>query len=252
MKHDAIAIIPARFAASRFPGKPLACETGRPLIQHVYEQAAQASVSRVIVATDDERIAAAVRAFGGEAVMTRADHPNGTMRIAEVAARLDGPFIVNVQGDEPEIDPSHIDAAIDALRRTADGDVAIVASTLAAPFEQGEDPRNSNIVKVVTDRDDCALYFSRALIPHDRDATGIVPPRKHIGLYVYRRAFLLEYPSLPATPLEAAESLEQLRILEHGRRIRVATVTGASHGIDTPEQYRAFVDRWRKGGNRLD
>jgi 3-deoxy-manno-octulosonate cytidylyltransferase (CMP-KDO synthetase) len=236
----AVAVIPARYASTRFPGKVLASRTGRPLVQHVWEAARRARrVGRVIVATDDRRVRDAVLAFGGEAVLTRADHANGTSRIAEVSARLQEPIIVNVQADEPEIDPDHIDAAIAAL----EADEGAVAATLAAPFAPGEDPASPHIVKVVRDLAGRALYFSRAPIPHVRDGGDAVAPLKHVGLYVYRREFLLEYPDLPETPLEAAEKLEQLRFLEHGYAIAVAIVERSSHGIDTPEQYEAFVER---------
>jgi len=245
----AVAVIPARFASTRFPGKPLADRTGKPLIQHVYEQVIKAtSIGRVIVATDDDRIADAVKSFGGEVAMTRADHLNGTSRIAEVAASLDAHTIVNVQGDEPDIDPEHIDRAVAALAEHED----CAVSTLASPFSEDEDPRNPNIVKVVTDAQGRALYFSRALIPHQRDVLPAAKSQqptahhlKHIGLYVYRKDFLLRFATLAPTPLELAEQLEQLRILEHGERIAVAIVDARYHGIDTPEQYEAFVNRVR-------
>jgi 3-deoxy-manno-octulosonate cytidylyltransferase (CMP-KDO synthetase) len=238
----ATAVIPARFGSTRFPGKALADETGKPLIQHVHERAVQAaSLDRVIVATDDERIRDAVRSFGGEAVMTRADHSNGTSRIAEVAESLEADFIVNVQGDEPELDPRLIDLAVETLAAHDDCPV----STIASPFGLDEDPGNPNVVKVVSDRDGRALYFSRSLIPFDRDQLGmsIVRPLKHIGLYVYRRPFLATYVELEPTPLEQAEHLEQLRVLEHGHRIAVAIAEAHHHGIDTREQYAAFVER---------
>jgi 3-deoxy-manno-octulosonate cytidylyltransferase (CMP-KDO synthetase) len=235
-----VAVIPARFASTRFPGKMLADRSGKPLIQHVHERAALArSLERIIIAADDLRIVDAVRRFGGEAVMTRADHPNGTSRIAEVAASLDCELIVNVQGDEPELEPALIDLAVEQLQRHPDCPVG----TLASPFAAGEDPRDPNIVKVVVDARGCALYFSRALIPHDRDGTGASPPLKHVGLYVYRREFLPRYVALEPTPLEQAERLEQLRVLEHGYGIAVAIGQAHSHGIDTPQQYEAFVLR---------
>jgi 3-deoxy-manno-octulosonate cytidylyltransferase (CMP-KDO synthetase) len=244
----AIAIIPARYGSTRFPGKMLADATGKPLVQHVYEQAAKAKrIERVIVATDDERIASAVERFGGEAVMTRADHPNGSSRLAEVAANLEAELIVNVQGDEPEIAPSLIDRAVDALIEQPQ----CVVSTIASPFAPDENPANPNIVKVVCDQRGRALYFSRALIPHERDARerdtarGSGRPLKHVGLYVYRREFLLRYVTLPETPLERTEKLEQLRVLEHGEWIAVAVCESKHHGIDTPEQYEAFVKRHR-------
>ena len=245
---SAIAVIPARLDSSRFPGKVLANRTGKPLIQHVYERAKQAKlIERVIVAADDQRIVDAVSHFGGEAVMTRRDHVNGTCRIAEAAADLEAPIIVNVQGDEPDIEPALIDRAVQALIDHPD----CMMSTLASPFAAGEDAANPNIVKVVVDQHQRAMYFSRSLIPFVRDAQDGpskrgAPPLKHVGLYVYRREFLKVYTSLASTPLEHAEKLEQLRVLEHGHRIAVALGEAHFHGIDTPEQYEAFVRRHAK------
>jgi 3-deoxy-manno-octulosonate cytidylyltransferase (CMP-KDO synthetase) len=244
----AVAIIPARLGSTRFPRKVLAADTGRPLIQHVCQRAALARrVSRVVVATDADEVARAVRGFGGEVVMTRADHPNGTSRLAEAAATLSlspDSLIVNVQGDEPEVEPDAIDAAIDACERSG----AQVA-TIASHFSPGEDPSSPHLVKVVRSMAGDALYFSRALIPHHRDPGGpATPPLRHVGLYVYRRDFLDRYASLSPTPLEQTESLEQLRVLEHGYRIAVAVHDCTGQGIDTPEQYRAFVARWRAAG----
>ena len=241
---QAVVVIPARMGSTRFPGKVLADATGRPLIQHVYEAAGRATTAgRVVVATDSERVAAAVRGFGGEAVLT-GEHPNGTSRLAE-AARLLGlapdAIVVNVQGDEPEIEPSAIDEAVGALV-----DSGSPAATVAAPFAPGEDPRSPNLVKVVRRGDGTAMYFSRALIPFDRDGTGAARPLRHVGLYVYRREFLDRYLSLAPAETEKAEQLEQLRILHHGFAIAVAVVhAGGFGGIDTPEQYEAFVSRWR-------
>jgi len=200
---------------------------------------------RVIVATDDDRIRAAVEAYGGEAVMTRPDHPNGTSRVAEAAESIDADLIVNVQGDEPEIDPALIDLVIDAL----DGDPGCPVGTVACPFGPGEDAADPNVVKVVLDRRGRAMYFSRALIPVVRDAadaTGAAEPLRHVGLYAYRREFLPIYVALEPTPLEQAERLEQLRVLEHGHRITVAIAHSPHCGIDTPEQYEAFVQRTKK------
>lgn len=243
-----VAIIPARFASERFPRKVLAAETGRPLIQHVYESARRASgLSRLLVATDHDEIAAAVRAFGGEVVMTRADHPNGTSRLAEAAAQLDlspDTIVVNIQGDEPEIEPDAIDAAVNALRASN-----CPMATVASPFARDEDARDPNVVKVVLRADGRALYFSRAMIPHPRDlnAGSAAQPStlKHIGLYAYRADFLQVYVRLAPTPLELTEKLEQLRALEHGHDIAVAIRPVHSRGIDTPEQYAAFIARWR-------
>jgi 3-deoxy-manno-octulosonate cytidylyltransferase (CMP-KDO synthetase) len=225
-------VIPARYASTRFPGKPLARLWGKPVLQHVYERAACATLcERVIVATDDERIAAAARGFGAEVALTRADHPSGTDRVAEVATRLTDDLIVNVQGDEPLVEPSAIDAAVEPL--LADPDIPM--GTLCAPIEELEALANPNVVKVVTSREGYALYFSRLPIPFVRDHGVAAARYRHIGLYVYRREFLLGLAELTPTPLEEAERLEQLRALEHGHRIRVVAVPGASPGIDTPE-----------------
>jgi 3-deoxy-manno-octulosonate cytidylyltransferase (CMP-KDO synthetase) len=238
---EAIAVIPARYASVRFPGKVLADRTGKPLIQHVYEQVTAArSVGRVVVAADDERIVHAVEGFGGEAVLTRPDHANGTSRIAEVAPALGAPVIVNVQADEPEIEPGLIDLAVQTLHEHA----ACVVSTLGSPFSAEEDPADPNIVKVVVGAAGTALYFSRALIPHDRDGTSRPGPLKHVGMYVYRAEFLETFVGLAPTPLEQAERLEQLRILEHGYDIAVAVAEARFHGIDTPQQYDEFVERF--------
>lgn len=240
-----IAVIPARYASTRFPGKPLADIHGRPMIQWVYERTAQAhGVDQVIVATDDERIAAVVKNFGGEVAMTRSDHPTGTDRLAEVAGRIEADLVVNVQGDEPLIDPRMIEMAVAPLR----SDSSIPMGTLKSRIGSLEEYLNPNVVKVVTDREGYALYFSRAPIPHPRDFFGQLAERfaglvayKHIGLYVYRREFLLSYPLLPPTPLERLEQLEQLRALEYGHRLRVVETDLVSVGVDTP----ADLDRVR-------
>jgi 3-deoxy-manno-octulosonate cytidylyltransferase (CMP-KDO synthetase) len=245
---SAVVIIPARMASSRFPGKVLADATGKPLIRHVYERAKRAAcAARVVIATDDRRIEEAARRFGAECVMTSAEHPSGTSRLAEAAAALAlkaDEIVVNVQGDEPELEPGLIDAGVEALVKTG----APVA-TVAVPFGAGEDAANPNLVKVVVGGDGTALYFSRALIPFERDSgSRKVAPLKHLGLYVYRRAFLDEYLKMAATALEATEQLEQLRILYHGKKIAVAVRDVRTFGgIDTPEQYEAFVARWRAG-----
>jgi len=230
-----VAIIPARYASTRFPGKPLVDIAGKPMIQHVYERTLQAStVKRVIIATDDQRIYDAVIAFGGEAQMTRDDHPSGTDRLAEVAARIDAELVVNVQGDEPLIDPQMIDAAVAPLV----ADASIEMGTLCTALTDQAEYASPNVVKVVADRAGFALYFSRSPIPCGRDlAAGAIPPgaAKHVGLYVYRRDFLLTYPILPETPLEQLEKLEQLRALEHGHRIRVVATDKTSIGVDVPE-----------------
>lgn len=231
-----VAIIPARYASSRFPGKPLADIHGKPMIQHVYERTRRASmVDEVIIATDDERILAAAQDFGAHAVLTSSCHETGTDRLAEVTAQLpDADLIVNVQGDEPMIESEVIDAAIVPLINKSD----ISMGTLMVPIEAYEDFIDPNVVKVVTDRQGLALYFSRAPIPFTRDACedgSRFKGYRHIGLYVYRRDFLLRYPSLEPTPLEQAEKLEQLRALEHGYRIHVALTLHLSMGVDTPD-----------------
>ncbi|MEM1211229.1 MAG: 3-deoxy-manno-octulosonate cytidylyltransferase [Planctomycetota bacterium] len=239
---NALALIPARYASTRLPGKPLLSETGKPLIQHVVEQVQRASrVDRVAVATDDDRIADTVRSFGGEAIMT-GEHPNGTSRLAEALTVLgtDHELIVNVQGDEPEIDPAVIDALIEGLARNPDTPMA----TLCSAFGPDEDPNDPNLVKVVKDRLGRALYFSRSRMPYDREGEHPVI-WKHPGLYAYRRAFLLDYPSLKPTPLEQAERLEQLRVLEHGHRIALIEADAPHPGIDTRAQYDAFLARCR-------
>lgn len=238
-----IGIIPARWASTRLEGKALADIAGKPMIQHVYERARQATlIERLIVATDDERIACTVEAFGGEARMTRADHTCGTDRIAEVTADLDADIIVNIQGDEPLIDPTNIDAAITPLA----SDLTIHMGTLRTRVHSQEELDDPSVVKVVTDQHNLALYFSRYPIPFIRDAGHHVIHYRHIGLYVYRRDFLLQFANLPPTPLEKAESLEQLRALEHGYRIIVSEVAHAATGIDTPEQLaevRRFLEK---------
>jgi 3-deoxy-manno-octulosonate cytidylyltransferase (CMP-KDO synthetase) len=236
---QATAIIPARYASTRFPGKPLALIKGLPMIQHVCQRVARAkTIDRVIVATDDARIKQAVEGFGGEAIMTRADHPTGTDRLAEVAAQLDSELIVNVQGDEPLIEAQMIDQAVAPLL----ADPAIRMGTLAGRIEDIEDFYNPNVVKVVRDLRGFALYFSRAPIPWPRDCSREelpallkqLPLYRHIGLYVYQRELLLDYPKLPTTPLETLENLEQLRALEQGVALYVAETEFVCHGVDTP------------------
>lgn len=245
-----VAVIPARFASTRLPGKPLLSDTGKPLIQHVVEAAQRARrLSRVIVATDDPRILKAVLAFGGEAVMTSADHPTGTDRVAEVAAGLaDAEIIVNLQGDEPEVSGEALDLVASLLENDLDAPMA----TLATPIFDESVYRDPACVKVVCSRNGRALYFSRSPIPCHRD--GLPPPgaalgHLHLGLYAYRRDFLLKLGALPPSPLETTEKLEQLRVLEAGHPIAVGFVDEPGVGIDTPEDYRRFVERWR---NRRD
>jgi 3-deoxy-manno-octulosonate cytidylyltransferase (CMP-KDO synthetase) len=228
-----VAIIPARYHSSRLPGKPLADIAGRPMVEHVYRRAAAASgVDAVIVATDDARVRDAVEAFGGRAWMTRVDHASGSDRLAEVAARLTCDLVVNVQGDEPLLVPEAVTEAIAPL----EADSSIRMGTLCRRIEDPAEFIDPNVVKVVTDAEGFALYFSRAPIPFSRETAGADhgAARKHIGLYVYRRDFLLEFARLRPTPLERTESLEQLRALEHGVRIRTVETTYDSVGVDTP------------------
>jgi 3-deoxy-manno-octulosonate cytidylyltransferase (CMP-KDO synthetase) len=245
---EIVAVIPARFASTRLPGKPLLADTGKPLIQHVVEAARRSiRLQRVIVATDDARIAAAVAAFGGEAAMTRDDHPSGTDRVAEVVAGLpDARIVVNLQGDEPEISGAALDLVVSLL----EADLGAPMATLATPIRDEAVYRDPSCVKVVRARSGRALYFSRSPIPCHRD--GLPDPAiepglafLHLGLYAYRREFLLQLASLPPSPLERAEKLEQLRVLEAGYPIAVGIVEEPSVGIDTPDDYRRFVERWR-------
>lgn len=238
-----VAIIPARYASTRLPGKPLLADTGKPLIQHVWERVKQAEgLDRVLIATDDERIASACDAFGAEVVMTRDDHPTGTDRLAEVVERLrldDDDIAVNVQGDEPDVPPECVSELADLLTRI-EAPMATLATPLA-PAEAG----NPNKVKVVCNLAGLAMYFSRAPIPWDRDGAGRLDHFLHLGMYAYRAGFLRVFTRLPQTSAERAEKLEQLRALEHGHSIAVGVVQYDGHGIDTPEDYAAFVKRWR-------
>ena len=238
-------MIPARYAASRLPGKPLADIAGRPMVEHVYRRAAAArGVTAVIVATDDDRIASAVAGFGGRWVMTRPDHASRTDRIAEVARELSCDLIVNVQGDEPALAPAAIEQAIAPLA----ADASIVMGTLGNSLDEASDPQNPNVVKVLVDQRGFALYFSRAPVPYRRDAGAPgATVLRHVGLYVYRRDFLLRLASLPRTPLERVESLEQLRALEHGYRIKVVETAYQSLSVDTPEDLD-HVRRLAAGG----
>ena len=231
-----LGVIPARYQSSRFEGKPLAELGGKPMIQHVYERASKSErLSDLLVATDDDRIFAAVEGFGGKALMTAADHPSGTDRVAEAARAREADVVVNIQGDEPFISP----LAIDQLVRPFGHSPELDMSTLCRRIEEDEPLSDPNVVKVVTDRHGYALYFSRSLIPHPR--RGENPQAfEHIGLYAYRKEFLLRFASLPPTPLEQAEGLEQLRALEHSAKIRVVTTADhAGVSVDTPADLEA-------------
>jgi len=225
-----LGVIPARYASSRFPGKALVSIAGKPMLQHVWERARQSRrLSRLVIATDDYRIEQAGRSFGAQVVMTQPGHPSGTDRAAEVASRDPAEVVVNIQGDEPLIDPRAIDAAVETLLSAQNAAMATLMNRIEDQTEL-EDP---NVVKVVCDRAGYAIYFSRLPIPYVR--SGAAVHFRHIGLYAFRREFLLAFPSLPIGPLESAEKLEQLRALENGFRIRVAETAYRSLGVDTPQ-----------------
>ena len=264
-----IACIPARYSSTRFPGKVLAKDTGKFLIQHVYEQASRAKLlDRVIIAADDKRVVDAAKSFGAECVLTSIKHQSGTDRIAEAVADIDADIVVNLQADEPEIDPDNIDYLARLLIDNPDYPMA----TLAAPFDNAEQIADPNIVKVVVTsighrlsaiasakaevssiEARRAIYFSRSVIPYDRRHVGIGPKSnylRHIGIYTYRKEFLLKITALPQTPLEKIEKLEQLRAIENGFNILVGKVKHTCDGIDTPEQYAEFVKRYKKNHGR--
>ena len=274
-----LACIPARYGSTRFPGKVLAKDTGKFLIQHTYEQACRANLpEKVIIAADDRKIADAAAAFGAECVLTSIDHKSGTDRIAEAVGSMNIDIVVNLQADEPEIDPDNIDHLARILIKNPD----FPMGTLAADFQNTNQIADPNIVKVIISscvpsatfrtsvRDASgvkqkrntqhairntqyeigrAIYFSRAPIPYDRENSGIGQTRqylRHIGIYAYRKEFLLEITALPQTPLEKTEKLEQLRAIENGFGILVGKVEHTCDGIDTPEQYAEFVKRYKK------
>ena len=226
-------IIPARYGSTRLEGKPLKEILGKPMIQYVVQTVQQARLlDRVIVATDDMRIVEAVRKFGGEAAMTSPNHSTGTDRIAEVAKDLDADIVVNIQGDEPLLDPRMIDEAIQPMI----DDPSIKACTLCRPILSEEELHSPHVVKTVCDLQGNALYFSRSLIPYPRKTEGH-QAYEHIGIYVYRKDFLMAYVKMPQTPLEKTESLEQLRILENGIKLKVVVTRYEYNGlsVDTPE-----------------
>ena len=239
----ALVVIPARYGSNRLAGKALLAETGRPLVVHTMERALQAAkVARVVVATDDQRICDAVTAHGGSAVMTSADHCSGTDRTAEAAPSAKEEIVVNLQGDEPEIDPALIDALVAAMEERPAADMV----TAAVPFSRAEEADDPNAVKVVVDSTGKALYFSRARIPFSRGANPVFP-RLHVGLYVFRREALIRFARLGPSGLERTEKLEQLRALEHGMVVHVVDWPRGHAGIDTHEDYRDFVERYREG-----
>jgi 3-deoxy-manno-octulosonate cytidylyltransferase (CMP-KDO synthetase) len=246
-------VIPARFASSRLPGKPLLRETGKFLVQHVYERAWQSKLAdRVIVATDDDRIEQACKSFGAEVVRTREDHPSGTDRVAEVAENRNFQLILNLQGDEPLIDPAKLDLLFELLENDPNADMA----TLVTPLHSLESYKNPNVVKAVIDDRGRALYFSRSPIPHIRDNSAPTPEQlrglvwQHVGLYAYRKDFLMRLANQPVHPIEQAEKLEQLRVLATGSSIAVGKVQNAGIGVDTFEDYRSFVEQYQQLGRR--
>jgi 3-deoxy-manno-octulosonate cytidylyltransferase (CMP-KDO synthetase) len=256
------AFIPARYGSTRFPAKVLAKDTGKFLIQHTWERACAAKLpEKVIIATDDERVVAAAESFGADCVLTSPDCASGTDRIAEAVADIDVDIVVNIQADEPEIDPANIDKVARLLIDNPDAPMA----TLAADFQNATQISDPNIVKVVTGHESRAtpapskvegnhgparaIYFSRSIIPYDREKSGVGNVKnylRHLGIYAYRKDFLLEITKLPQTLLEKIEKLEQLRAIENGFAILVAEVKHTCDGIDTPEQYAEFVKRYKK------
>jgi len=227
-----VGIIPARYASTRLPGKPLMDICGKPMVQHVYERTSKAAVlDKVVVATDDGRIKEAVLDFGGEVVMTSKDHQTGTDRLAEAAKDIEADVIVNVQGDEPLIAPEMIEEAVRPLLNNEE----VVMGTLKKRIKDLTELKNPNLVKVVTDQNDYALYFSRAAIPFLREDKEGIDFYKHIGLYAYQKEFLLDFAQMESTTLEQMESLEQLRALENGYRIKVVETKYSSIGVDTEE-----------------
>jgi len=247
-----IAVIPARYASQRLPAKPLIDLLGKSMIQRVYEQASKASLlSQVVVATDDDRIAAAVRAFGGEVIMTSETIRSGSDRVAAIAGILPADIFVNIQGDEPLIAPHMIDEAVRVVLDDPDADVG----TLARRIESPSDLFNPAVVKVILGTDRTALYFSRSAIPFVRDEADQSQWLrhhlfyKHVGIYVFRRSFLLKYPSLSESTLERTEKLEQLRILEHGYRIKVGVTDFESISVDTPEDVGRVIEVLKSHSN---
>jgi 3-deoxy-manno-octulosonate cytidylyltransferase (CMP-KDO synthetase) len=230
-----LGVIPARYASSRFPGKALVSIAGKTMLEHVWDRASQSRyLTGLVIATDDERIRSAAASFKARVLMTRDDHESGTDRVAEAASASDAQLIVNIQGDEPLIDPSAIDAAILGMLEAE----TVPMGTLSKRIERPEEIHNPNVVKVVTDRHGDAIYFSRSPIPYHRDAADTTPYYKHIGLYIYQRDFLLSYPDMRVGPLERSERLEQLRALENGYKIRVVETDYESLGVDTPEDWQ--------------
>ncbi len=241
-----VVCIPARLGSTRFPAKVLAKDTGKFLVQHVWEKARQAKLpQKVIIATDNQMVVDAAKSFGAEAVLTSPDLQSGTDRVAAAVKNLAVNIVINLQGDEPEIEPSSIDALADLMLKNPNCEMG----TLAAPFQTKEQIADPAIVKVIVDGNGQALYFSRSVIPFNRAEAGIGPVSnylRHLGIYAYKKDFLLKITKLPPSMLEKSESLEQLRVLENGHKILVGVVEKASSGIDTADQYADFVKRYKK------
>jgi 3-deoxy-manno-octulosonate cytidylyltransferase (CMP-KDO synthetase) len=239
-----LGVIPARYASSRFPGKALVQIAGKTMLQHVWERASQARyLTSLVIATDDERIRGAAQDFRAHVKMTRSDHSTGTDRVAEVASASNAEIVVNIQGDEPLIDPAAIDIAVMALIHNEDAPMG----TLKKRIEREAEIIDPNVVKVVTDAQQNAIYFSRSPIPYVRESAGESTAYfKHIGLYVYRRDFLLGYSDMKVGPLERAERLEQLRALENGHKISVVETEYESLGVDTPEDWQNVAALFEK------
>ena len=246
-----LACIPARYGSTRLAGKVLAKDTGKFLIQHTYERACQAALlEKVIIAADDQKIVDAAKTFGAECILTSVEHKSGTDRIAEAVRDIDVEIVVNLQADEPEIDPQNIDYLARLLAENPDYPMA----TLAAEFQNPEQIANPDIVKVIIDSKGRAIYFSRAPIPYDREQSGVGKLQqylRHIGIYAYRKQFLLKITALPQTKLEKIEKLEQLRAIENGFSILVGKVKHTCDGIDTPQQYAEFVKRVKQSSQSI-
>jgi 3-deoxy-manno-octulosonate cytidylyltransferase (CMP-KDO synthetase) len=247
MKIKTLGVIPARYAAQRFPGKPLAKIAGKSLVQRVYEQAAKAKrLDKVVVATEDTRILEAVEKFGGDAMLTSPDCATGTDRVAEVARSFDCELVLNIQGDEPLMRPEMIDQLVEGMQK----DTGCVMGTLARKINVAEQLTNPNVVKVAVGANGNALYFSRSQIPYVRDVTDQFRGAtffKHLGIYAFRRDFLLRFVQLPASELEKTEKLEQLRALENGYAIKVLITPHDSIGVDRPEDVKLVEEILRSG-----
>lgn len=242
---DVVVVIPARYGSSRFPGKVVAKDTGKFLVQHTAEAALKAStVDKVVIATDDQRVLQACESFDIDCVMTSESHQSGTDRIAEAVQDIDCEIVINLQADEPEMDPENIDFLVLLLKQNPEAAMA----TLVTGIDSKEQIADPNVVKAVVDTSGRAIYFSRSVIPYDRDAAGVGQVDnyfRHLGIYAYRREFLYKFTSMPQSKLEKIEKLEQLRAVENGYSIITGKVDTVPEGIDTPEQYRAFVERMK-------